>query len=205
MRLKSKIAVSAAVTALLLVAFATPATAAEVADQLPSSATAVVYAPDCVAKVSAADREQCKLTTTMSLSQERDVSIAEIQADTTLSASDKESLLAAAGIMAISSKNYSQFTTGGLYTVTHGGKFYYNGTRAWVGTSYSGYTGSHKCVINYTTVVITVNSCSESGSTYEREMYMQWTVFAPGIAYGVDMEVYLRGNGTAAGFGHTLS
>lgn len=210
MKKRMSIATSAAVSLILLAMSAVPSNAASASPAVIHSASATTYVQECLDQVKALKRadypeavskEVCKVTTGMTIGAERTVSSAEIQADESLSASDKQSLLTASATTAISSKRYSKFATAVLYTVTHGGTFYYNGSRVWVGTTYSGYTGSHNCVINYAAGAnITQGSCSESGSTTVRYMYDSWTVYPWGIpfSYGYSMTANLYSNGTAS-------
>lgn len=133
------------------------------------------------------------------------VTAADVQADARLTQDQKVELTAELARRAIYSNHYSQFTTGGAYTVTQNGTFYYNGTRVWVTVTYSGYTGSHSCFINYA-VGVTISNivCSESGTTSRRDMYMGWTVTIGGIQYGYSMTAKLYPDGTISGFGATV-
>lgn len=77
-------------------------------------------------------------------------------------------------------------------------------TKAWVGTSYLGYTGSHHCTVNYAVgVTITLVSCSESGATSYRNMYYGYNVTVQFITYGYSATATVKSNGTATGFGVT--
>jgi hypothetical protein len=103
----------------------------------------------------------CTLTTTSTTSAAKPVTVADILTDTTVKSKDRTELLAAAAAGTVYSKHFSWFTTGGAYTVTHNGTFYYNGTRAWATTSYSGYRGSHYCFTNYAAgVSISIQNCT---------------------------------------------
>lgn len=151
----------------------------------------------------------CQVTTgPLTLGQETTVSVAMAQAATGLSTMQRASLVTAAAAGTVRSKAYSQFTTGGAYTVTHNGRFYYDGSRVWVGTTYRGYRGSHSCFVNYSVASsISKNYCSESGSTTTRYMKYGWTVtlIVQGfpVAYGYSMTANLFYNGSASGFGVT--
>lgn len=138
------------------------------------------------------------------------VTTAQILADKSLTASARAELVNASAASTIKSRTWSQFTTGGGYTVTHGGKFYYNGTRVWATVTYSGYKGSHNCVTNYAVVVnISQRSCNESGSTTSRAMYNSWTVAwlveGSAVSYDVSMTATLTKSGGVSGFGTTWS
>lgn len=145
------------------------------------------------------------VTVTTQLGEPETVTVAEINADPSLTSSQKASLTAAAATLTVSSNHYSQFTTGAFYTVTQNGTFYYDGTRVWVGTTYAGKTGSHNCFINYAVgATVTNNQCTESGTTGRRDMGYSWTVSAQGITYGNSMTAKLYANGTISGFGATV-
>jgi hypothetical protein len=204
---------TAALSAVLLLAGGAPTQAASPAG--PSSATQTGYVQACVDQVKAdlarsaaagVSVEDCKVTVEVTTSVATAVTVQDIAADKSLSSADRSSLMAAVVAGAVQSKNYSQFVTGGAYTVTHGGRFYYDGARAWVGTIYRGAQGSHNCVVNYAVgVTIAVNSCSESGTTTARSMYYSYTVTLSFIQYGYSATTVLKSNGTATGFGVTLS
>lgn len=144
-----------------------------------------------------------ELTTTLGLPSV--VSADEIRLNESLTSVQKDELVERAAAGAVMSNHYSQFTTGGAYTVTHNGTFFYDGERTWVTDSYRGYTGSHECFINYAGgVSITNIGCSESGTPTERWMYMSWTVGVGPAAYGVDMTAKLYADGNISGFGATV-
>lgn len=139
------------------------------------------------------------------LGQPETVSVAQIKADPGLSTTAKQSLVAAAAAATIRSNHYSQFVTGGAYTVTQNGTFYYDGTRVWVGTSYAGKKGTHRCFLNYAYGVSIANTeCSESGTTGRRDMYYSWNVGVGPAAYHQAMTAKLYANGTISGFGATV-
>ena len=206
-------AATVAMSAVLLLAGGIPAQAASSAEL--SSTTQTGYIQACVDQVKAdparsaaagVSVEDCKVTVKVTTSASTTVTAKDIAADTSLSSTDRSSLMAAAVAGAVQSKNYSQFVTGGAYTVTHGGRFYYDGARAWVGTTYRGAKGSHNCVVNYAALVtIAINSCSESGTTTSRSMYYGYTVTVDFIQYGYSATAVVKSNGTATGFGVTLS
>lgn len=205
---------SFALSAMLLIASLTGATAAN-AQPLPTTGMNA----SCVAQVkalglSAVEKSEalkvCSVTQNVALGMPRTVSTSEILADKSLSASAKADLVAAAAAATVSSRNWSQFTTGAAYTVTHGGKFFYNGTRVWATVTYAGYTGSHNCVTNYAVgFTIAQRACSESGSTTSRAMYNSWTVgvLVQGspVSYDVSMTANLSKTGGVTGFGTSAS
>ncbi|MBB6404225.1 hypothetical protein HNP00_001538 [Arthrobacter sp. AZCC_0090] len=133
------------------------------------------------------------------------VSIADIKADASLSAADRAELTLATAYATIYSKHFSWFTTGGGYTVTHNGTFYYNGSKAWATSSHAGYQGSHHCFVNYAVVVaISTQDCYEVGNDYERDFYFQWQVTWPwgppyfGLSYTVSHWGSVYANGTTS-------
>jgi hypothetical protein len=97
------------------------------------------------------------------------------------------------------SKHFSWFTTGGAYTVTHNGTFYYNGWKAWVGEYYAGYQGHHACFVNYSAgLTINPEVCSESGSDFSRDLLYRWQVAWPWFSYSVHHLGHLYSNGTTS-------
>jgi hypothetical protein len=133
------------------------------------------------------------------------VTAADILTGTSLNATTRTQLIQAAAAGTIYSKRFSWHTTGGIYTGTHNGTFYYNGSRAWATTPYSGYRGSHYCFTNYAVgVTISHQRCYEVGNTWERDFYFQWQVAWPwgppyfGLAYSVSHWGSVYGNGTTS-------
>lgn len=204
--------IAAAMSALALT-FAS-VSAATAAPQ-PSSSTVVQSCATAIRKAlkSKADQatieRECTVTTSMALGAEEVANADMLAADPDLTVTDRQQIAQTISLGGgVYSKSYSQFVTGAAYTVTHGGRFYYNGSKVWVGTTYLGYRGSHVCYVNYAVgVSIATNSCSESGSTTTRSMYYGYTVtlFTNGFpaAYGYGTTATLRSNGTASGFGVT--
>ena len=211
MKFRRSITLALAAGTLLAGAAALPAGASTLA---ASETTYIV--PECVQQVKAAiaagtangtSVEDCEVTTGASTGKAFVVTPADIKTSSTLSTSDKSSMLAASATAAITGKHWSQFTTGGAYTRTQNGTFYYNGSRVWVTVSYSGYTGSHNCFTNVSIGFnLTGGSCNESGSTTSRSMYSDWTVNPNGtfIEYGVSMTAILDSGGGISGFGATV-
>lgn len=145
---------------------------------------------------------------TLELGMPSTVTAAQISEDEGLSAMAKSELLAAAAANPIKSNHWSQFTTGGAYTQTQNGTFYYNGLRVWVTQPYSGYTGSHSCFTNYVVWPWAISnvSKSESGSTTTRNLKCGWNVKQPKILLTTyaEMTANLHSNGTISGFGGTV-
>jgi hypothetical protein len=182
-----------------------------------ASAPPMQFSADCVAQVAAieaevsaaVDTDVCSLKTgSVALGTAEIATAAIIKADPSLSANQKRELLATAAAGSVKTKTYSQFTTGGTYTVTQNGRFYYDGAKVWVGTTYRGVQGTHSCFVNYSVAVSLANDyCSESGTTTTRYMKYGWTVtlLVKGfpVAYGYSMTANLYSNGTASGFGTT--
>ncbi len=177
-----------------------------------TSSTSTQQAPGCVAAVKAALSKglnvtgvDCTITTTATTSAAIPATVAAIKSDSSLTSAQESQLVQLAAAGAVQSKHYSWFTTGAAYTVTQNGTFYYDGSHAWVGTTYRGYKGSHACFTNYAVGLnITNEACSESGGTSSRTMYFQWRVtWFPGPPYwGLNYSVSNTGivysNGTTS-------
>lgn len=212
MKYRHSLSLALAVGSLLVGTVALPATAAPRADDFSSTYSV----PECVTQVKAAIAEgtangatvkDCVVTTALDLSDSYVVTPAEIQSSTSLTDSEKSTLVVAAAAGAIIGKHWSQYTTGVAYTRTHNGTFYYNGSRVWVTTTYLGYKGSHNCFTNYSVGFnITGGSCNESGSTTSRALYSNWDVNPNGtfIHYNVSMTATVKYNGTISGYGATV-
>lgn len=208
--MKAKIAIltSIAAAAALSVMAAAPANAEEAE---PSSATTSSYAPDCVAQIEALpesglSKEDCKVTSTLKVEDSFVATAADIAASA-LSDADKAEILNRRARGAITAKHWSQFTTGAAYTRTHNGTFYYDGSRVWVTTQTSGYTGSHQCFTNYSVGFnLTGTACNESGSASARNLYSAWDVNPNGtpVVYNVSMTATVKANGTISGYGATV-
>jgi hypothetical protein len=101
------------------------------------------------------------------------------QASSALSASDYASLVAAAATSTVHSRTYSQKITDSYDQMEQQGRFYYNGTRVWVTTTYDGYKGSHTCINDYSIIPLgvgTVTNCVELGSTTNQTLEIFWNV-----------------------------
>ncbi|MCY7288276.1 MAG: hypothetical protein LH624_08520, partial [Cryobacterium sp.] len=80
---------------------------------------------------------------TIELDEAQIVTQSMISGDKGLTVTQKAELINATTSSAVRTNTWSQFTTGGAYTNTQNGRFYYNGTRVWVTQSYLGYNGNH--------------------------------------------------------------
>ena len=111
----------------------------------------VRYVPGCVALAQehGLDTDRCAVTTGLALGPTRSTTVSEVLADTSVSASQRSALVAAAAAGTIRSRTYNQWVTGVAYTRTQKGTWYYNGSRSWVTQTYSGKTGSHTCYTSY--------------------------------------------------------
>ncbi len=88
-----------------------------------------------------------------------------------MSATEFSSLQLAAAAGTVKSKSYKQNYDNVIVAWEQSGKFYYDGSRAWVTSSYRGYTGYHTCKVNRSIgYVIDVKKCDESGSTSQRNL-----------------------------------
>jgi hypothetical protein len=205
---KISIATSIAASAALTFMAVTPANAEEAT---PMSATTSSYAPDCLAQVEAhpeagLSTTDCLVTNTVQVDDSFVPTATDISTSA-LSAEDKAEILSRKARGAITAKHWSQFTTGAAYTRTHNGTFYYDGSRVWVATTTSGYTGSHQCFTNYSVGFnLTGTACNESGSTSARNLYSAWDVNPNGtpIVYNVSMTATVKANGTISGYGATV-
>ncbi len=163
------------------------------------------------AKSGTAVMESCGAKVSVSLGTPKTVTAKEILADSSLSSAQKTDLVAAAAVHVIKTNHWSQFTTGGTYTRTQNGQFYYDGKEVWVTESRYGWQGSHACFTNYAGpgVDLSDKACSESGTLNQRNLYSAWTVrvVVAGVqvaSYDVDMTAVLYPNGTISGFGGTV-
>lgn len=104
------------------------------------------------------------------------VSVADVEAArSSLSASDYKELKAAAAAGAVSSKTYRRTYDNVVVAWSQSGRFYYDGSRAWVTSAYRGYSGTHSCTVNRAIgYVIEVKKCDESGSTSQRNLRAIW-------------------------------
>jgi hypothetical protein len=184
---------------------AAPAGAAELADRpspsapspaqpLPDRASAGLrqlsavthHSPQCdvamrtVAKKDPRHRpaELCTTTSVLSASTPSEVTVAEVLAQKSeFSSADYASLVTAAKAGAVKSRSYSQTFNNLTDQETQYGKFYYDGSRAWVGSTYRGLKGTHICKVDWAVgYAVSLRSCSESGSTSQRNLVAHWNV-----------------------------
>lgn len=98
----------------------------------------------------------------------------------------------------VTSRYFKQTVVHGTDQETQSGIFHFNGARAWIQT-YAGYTGSHRCWVNYTVgYSVSVTSCvgGASGNPSTVRMGLQVKPFNAPISWNEDHYVYLRPNGT---------
>lgn len=136
------------------------------------------------------------------------VDVAAIKNDPNLTTVQRAELLDAAPRAAVRSARWSQFTTGGSYTQTQNGTFYWNGSKVWVTSSYAGYVGSHACFTNYaiTGWAIHGTNTSDTGGNASRNLTCGWNVTQPmWFTHYVSMTAIVYSNGTISGFGATTS
>jgi len=191
-------AASVGAAALLLTTFAGPAQAA------PSSLAAANSVVAAGQSQTTTD-EATGLTTTIKLGTPTTVTAATIKADKGLTTQQKDEILSTQAVTA--SNHWSQFTTGGSYTQTQNGRFYYNGSRVWVTQTYAGSTGSHTCYTSYSVPPWTISGVSKSdgGSTTSRNLSCRWQVTQPfGIVTSASMTATLNKSGGISGFGATV-
>jgi hypothetical protein len=133
--------------------------------------------PDCLAafeRSEANPRDLCVSTTTLFESSPQTPTLRELQTAGVVGLNASKVTLAVA-LATVLSKSYSQNVNSITDSVTQYGRFYYNGTRAWVGTSYSGYRGTHFCKLDWSVgYSIQIVGCTESGGTAYRNLHMQW-------------------------------
>ncbi len=169
------------------------------------SSNSTVVAQDCID--AGLSEQDCTYTVGVELGSAKSVTASEVMADSGLTTLQKVEILDSMRSASVSSNHWSQFTTGGTYTNTQNGTFYYNGSRVWVTQTYLGYTGSHQCFNNYAIPPSGISNISKSdtGSTSVRDMYCGWNVTNWGvISYFYSMTAQLYPNGTISGFGGTV-
>ncbi len=120
--------------------------------------------------------EICKVQITTSYSDARAMTAADIEgAKGSLSSSDFESLANAVAAGTVKSRFYLQQMNHITDSETQSGTFYYDGSRAWVTSTYRGFTGSHRCMIDWAVGFgVSPQNCYESGSSSERVLSQQW-------------------------------
>jgi hypothetical protein len=147
-----------------------------------TSVTSVNKACDTAVKV-AELRNRAKLSTEIctvqiktSVADAKTVRLSDIQeVKSSLSASDFDSLTRAVAAGTVKSRFYLQQVNHITDSETQSGTFYYDGSRAWVTSTYRGVTGSHRCMIDWTVGFgVSPQNCYESGSSSERALSQQW-------------------------------
>ncbi|MEY3846278.1 MAG: hypothetical protein RJA66_545 [Actinomycetota bacterium] len=118
----------------------------------------------------------CRITVPTSYSDAKSITLADIQtAKSGLSVTEFASLAQAVTAGTVKSRYYSQQMNHITDSETQSGTFYYDGVRAWVTSSYRGFSGSHRCMIDWAVGFgVSPQNCYESGSTSERVLYQQW-------------------------------
>ncbi len=72
-------------------------------------------------------------------------------------------------------KSYSKTWNNLSDAQTQRGKFYYDGSRAWVTYAYRGFDGTHHCEVNWAVAIaVDLVACGEGGSSVQRDLYAQW-------------------------------
>lgn len=188
-------ATGAAIVAALSLTSALPASAA-VNDDTVESTTHTSQA--CVSLVTEAVKKGttnltlavCTKTSTLTASAPRTVGVAEVQAvKASLNPEAYRTLLVAAVAGTVRSKAYSQSQNNITDQETQSGTFYYDGARVWVTTAYRGYTGTHRCVVNWAVGYgVSLEACNEGGTTTQRNLYQSWA-FTP-LNVGTWTETY---------------
>lgn len=139
---------------------------------------------ECVAAVSAAiaagatdaSLDLCNRTQTLSATPARRVTATDLaSARDSLSAGEYAELSAAVNAGTLRSKDYRHEQINGADMEVQYGTYYYDGERAWIKATYRGVRGTHKCVNSYAVGIgVELVSCDDSGSTYQRKVYMTW-------------------------------
>jgi hypothetical protein len=127
-------------------------------------------------EAAALSSDVCRVTVTTRYSDAKSITLADIQAGKAgLSVNEFTSLAQAVTAGNVKSRYYSQQMNHITDSETQSGTFYYDGVRAWVTSSYRGFSGSHRCMIDWAVGFgVSPQNCYESGSTSERVLYQQW-------------------------------
>ncbi|MBN9154876.1 MAG: hypothetical protein J0J05_12915 [Microbacterium sp.] len=169
---------------------AAPAGAAEVPELSPAGqqpiSSVTHHNQQCERALKGLGREEsgrhsaarCTTTVVLSASRPTKVTVEQIQArKSDFASADYASIVVAAAAGAVKSKNYSQTFNNLTDQETQYGKFYYDGSRAWVTSTYRGLKGTHICKVDWAVgYAVSLRSCSESGSTSQRNLSAQWNV-----------------------------
>jgi hypothetical protein len=118
----------------------------------------------------------CTTTTTLTIGPEQQVTVADVlPLASKLSQSGYSTLLAAAVAGTVKSKTYLQSMNNVTDGETQTGTFYYDGDRAWVTSSWRGYTGSHICKVDWAVgYTVTKIGCTDTGSPRTRTLSAHW-------------------------------
>jgi hypothetical protein len=144
--------------------------------------------------------EICKVQITTSYSDARAVTAMDIEsAKASLSPNEFELLSKAVAAGTVKSRFYLQQMNHITDSETQSGTFYYDGSRAWVTSTYRGFTGSHRCMIDWAVGFgVAPQNCYESGSSSERVLSQQWLMspFLNGFPVSWSETYTLRVNAT---------
>jgi hypothetical protein len=145
--------------------------------------------------------EICEYTVSVEIGEAEALTIEEARAVEGLGVREKAELVAAASAGAVQSKHYSQALTGVAWTTTQSGTFYYDGSRAWISSTYAGRTGTHNCEVNYNVGFdLALQGCTEWGDTTYRGVKQSWNVSpvkAP-LGWTASSTLYVHNNGSTS-------
>lgn len=183
-------AAMAAETTATPVAVASPADGSNT-DAGETLASATVTNQDCIDAIAAAvadgvsglSADTCTTTVTLQATASVPVSMSDLApAKSSLGGDEYTSLITSAAAGTLKRKTYSQQMNNITDSETQYGTFYYDGSHAWVTSTYRGYKGSHFCKVDWAgAYAVTSRGCSESGSTSQRNLTAHWN-FALGVA-----------------------
>lgn len=206
----SALAVTAIAGIAIMAGGLTPAAAATshelvAVNSAPSSQTSTFTNADCLAAVdqaiaggnTAISTDVCVRTETITASAAETVTVSDLaEAKRSLPAAEYKSLSAAVAAGAVQRKSYHHVIINVTDQENQQGYFYFNQSRAWVTSTYLGYTGSHICIIDYAVgITVSVNSCSESGSTSRRTVTQAYNFNLGGIGWSEGYNMYLTATG----------
>jgi hypothetical protein len=118
----------------------------------------------------------CKFTKVLAVSSAETATVAQVEeARGSLPAADFRALQVAAAAGTVRSKSFRQNYDNVVVAWSQSGKFYYDGSRAWVTTAYRGVNGYHSCNVDRSIgYVIDIKKCDKSGSTSQRNLRAQF-------------------------------
>jgi len=201
-RAKSLTTVTTLAALVLLLPLGTPAATGQDVTLGAEFHSEVVYPEQCLkaAAVAGQDRELCRTVIGHAASAPEVASVEDIVADPGLSPDERSELVRAAATSVVNSRYFNQWTTGVSYQRSQRGKAYYNGSRVWITSSYSGYTGYHICWTNYAVgVTISPQACSDSGTTSLRTLQNVWNVTYGFFTYAFSQSMTVSRNGAVTG------